>query len=171
MIHQSHCGPNLVLKKEWKQASCGKVLAAAPVRGYGREENAVGIVWWTGWLTTVGDLGSRGFFGAQRPLKPNLGQMFIELCCVPGHEANSPPRPPIGRGFPVNQFTLPSPSKWGFPGGSYDKDCLQCRRPRFDPWFRKIPWRREWQPTLVFLPGKSHGQRNTVVFSPLPILE
>ena len=34
--------------------------------------------------------------------------------------------------------------------------CLQCRRPGFDPWDRKIPWRRIWQPTPVFLPGKSH---------------
>ena len=32
-------------------------------------------------------------------------------------------------------------------------------RCEFDPWFRKIPWRRKWQPTLVFLPGKPHGQR------------
>ena len=31
----------------------------------------------------------------------------------------------------------------------------QCRRHRFDPWVRKSPWRRKWQPTLVFLPGKS----------------
>ena len=30
--------------------------------------------------------------------------------------------------------------------------CLQSRRPGFDPWVRKISWRREWQPTLVFLP-------------------
>ena len=36
-------------------------------------------------------------------------------------------------------------------------DCLQFRRPGFDPWIRKIPWRRKWQPTSVFLPGKSHG--------------
>ena len=33
----------------------------------------------------------------------------------------------------------------------------QCRRPGFDPWVGKISWRRIWQPTLVFLPGKSHG--------------
>ena len=33
----------------------------------------------------------------------------------------------------------------------------QCRRPEFDPWIRKIPWRREWQPTPVFLPEESHG--------------
>ena len=30
----------------------------------------------------------------------------------------------------------------------------------FDPWVRKIPWRRAWQPTPVFLPGESHGQRS-----------
>jgi len=35
----------------------------------------------------------------------------------------------------------------------------------FDPWVRKIPWRREWQPTPVFLPGKSHGQRSLVGYS------
>ena len=33
---------------------------------------------------------------------------------------------------------------------------------RFDPWVKKIPWRREWQPTLVFLPGEFHGQRSLV---------
>ena len=35
----------------------------------------------------------------------------------------------------------------------------QCRRHGFDPWVRKVTWRRKWQPTPVFLPGKSHGQR------------
>jgi len=32
--------------------------------------------------------------------------------------------------------------------------CLQCRRPGFNLWVGKIPWRREWQPTAVFLPGE-----------------
>ena len=36
----------------------------------------------------------------------------------------------------------------------------------FDPWIRKIPWRRKWQPTPIFLPGKSHGQRSLVGYSP-----
>ena len=36
-----------------------------------------------------------------------------------------------------------------------ERICLQCRRPRFDPWVGKIPWRRAWQPTPVFLPGES----------------
>ena len=35
-----------------------------------------------------------------------------------------------------------------------------------DPWSRKTPWRRKWQPTPVFLPGKSHGQWNLVGSSP-----
>ena len=43
---------------------------------------------------------------------------------------------------------------------------MQCGRPGFNPWVGKIPWRRRWQPTPVFLPGKSHGQRNLVVYSP-----
>ena len=47
----------------------------------------------------------------------------------------------------------------GFPGGSDIKECLQCWRPRFDPWVGKIPWRREWLPTAVFLPGEFFGQR------------
>ena len=40
------------------------------------------------------------------------------------------------------------------------KNLLQCRRPGFDPWFGKIPGRRGWQPTPVFWPGESHGQRS-----------
>ena len=35
-----------------------------------------------------------------------------------------------------------------------------------NPWVRKISWRRKWQPTPVFLPGKSHGWRNLVGYSP-----
>ena len=42
----------------------------------------------------------------------------------------------------------------------------QGRRCRWDPWVRKIPWRRKWQPTPVFLPGKSHGQRSVACCSP-----
>ena len=46
------------------------------------------------------------------------------------------------------------------------KICLQCGRPRLNPWVRKIPWRREWQPTSVFLPGESHGWRSLEGYSP-----
>ena len=60
-----------------------------------------------------------------------------------------------------------------FPGGSVSKestcsagDCLQSRRPRFNPCIRKTPWRRKWQPTPVFLPGESHGERSLAGYSP-----
>ena len=43
--------------------------------------------------------------------------------------------------------------------------CRRRKRHRFDPWVRKIPWRRKWQPTVVFLPGKSHGQRSLAGYS------
>ena len=45
----------------------------------------------------------------------------------------------------------------------------QCRRHKrygFDSWVGKIPWRRKWQPTQLFLPGESHGQRSLVGHSP-----
>ena len=42
----------------------------------------------------------------------------------------------------------------------------ETKRCGFDPWVRKIPWRRKWQPTLVFLPGKPHGQRGLQGYSP-----
>ena len=38
--------------------------------------------------------------------------------------------------------------------------CKRGKRPGFDPWVGEIPWRRAWQPTPVFLPGESHGQRS-----------
>ena len=56
----------------------------------------------------------------------------------------------------------------GFPGGVSGKEpacqCKRCKRCGFDPWVGKIPWRREWQPITVFLPGESHGQRSLVVY-------
>ena len=59
----------------------------------------------------------------------------------------------------------------GFPGGAIGKEpACQCRRYTacgFNPWVRKIPWRRTWQPIPVFLPGESHGQRSLEGYSPL----
>ena len=53
--------------------------------------------------------------------------------------------------------------KGGLPDGSDSKvSCLQGGRPGFDPWVRKISWRKKWRPTPVFLPGKSHGWRSLV---------
>ena len=56
--------------------------------------------------------------------------------------------------------------KWGFLGGSVVKNPLANRRHGLNSWVRKICWRRAWQPTLVFLPEKFHGQRSLVGCSP-----
>ena len=56
----------------------------------------------------------------------------------------------------------------GFPGGTNGKEsaCECIKRCRFDPWFRKIPWRRKWHSTPVCLPEESHGQRSLAGYSP-----
>ena len=51
---------------------------------------------------------------------------------------------------------------------SHKESTCQCRRHKrrwFDPWVGKTHWRRRWQPTPVFLPGESHGQRSAVSYS------
>ena len=64
--------------------------------------------------------------------------------------------------FLVIPFQLP---RW-LSGKESVCQCSRHRRPRFNPWVKKIPWRRKWQPTPVFLPGKFHGQRSLVGYSP-----
>ena len=46
------------------------------------------------------------------------------------------------------------------------KNLPAMQETRFDLWVRKIPWRRGWLPTPVFLPGEFHGQRSLVGYSP-----
>ena len=59
----------------------------------------------------------------------------------------------------------------GFPVGSVVKNLpglqiVECRRPSVRLWVRKVPRRREWQPTPVFLPGEFHGQSSLMGYSP-----
>ena len=74
-------------------------------------------------------------------------------------------------------FLLPGRQVWGliliqvgFPAGASGKElscqCRTCKRLRFDLWVGKIPWRRAWQPTLVFLPGESCRQTSLVSYGP-----
>ena len=57
-----------------------------------------------------------------------------------------------------------------FPDGASGKEsacqCRRCKRCRFDPWVGKIPWKTAWQPTPVFLPGESRGQKSLAGYSP-----
>ena len=55
----------------------------------------------------------------------------------------------------------PKKIKW-LSGKQSDCRCRSHRRHGFHPWAGKIPWRRKWQPTPVFLTGESHGQRRLV---------
>ena len=48
----------------------------------------------------------------------------------------------------------------------WERACLQRGRPGFDLWVGKMPWRRKWQPTPVFLPGEFHGWRSLVGYGP-----
>ena len=68
------------------------------------------------------------------------------------------------KGFRTMAFLL------GFPGGTSGKEpdcqCRRCKRLSFSPCLGKIPQRRVWQPTPVFLPRESHGQRSLMGYSP-----
>ena len=58
---------------------------------------------------------------------------------------------------------------WGFPGGTSGKEpacqCRRCKRHQFDPWAWKIPWKRAWQFTPVFLPEEFYEQRSLAGYS------
>ena len=58
-----------------------------------------------------------------------------------------------------------------FLGGSVVKNLPAVQELQFDSWIRKIPWRREWQPTPIFLPGESHEQRSLAGYSPQGCIE
>ena len=66
--------------------------------------------------------------------------------------------------FTKTHLRLPSTP---FPGGRVVKNsACQCRRCGFHPWVGKISWRKKWQPSPVFLLGKSHGQRSPGGYRP-----
>ena len=62
-----------------------------------------------------------------------------------------------------NQLILVIGIPWWLSG---KESACQYRRCGFNPWVRKIPWRKKWKPTPLFLPGKSHGQMSLVGYSP-----
>ena len=74
------------------------------------------------------------------------GRFLLVCFCLFVFELSRPPRLPDGK-----EFTY---------------QCRRHRRCGFDPWVRKIPWRRNWQPIPVFFPGKPHGPRSLEGYSP-----
>ena len=123
-----------------------------------------------------------------RNTAPRQGARMGPSWC--GRVRPSPTTTPCPSGnAPLSRPCLPAPHSWwdrgamwqvvpaeagfgwswarnrGFPGDSVVKNpptVQSHRRHRFDPWVGKIPWRREWLPTPVLLPGKFHGQRSLV---------
>ena len=75
----------------------------------------------------------------------------------------------------IHMYSRPVPRRRGYKLLIYSSYCTaeepacqyrRCKRCRFDPRVRKIPWRGAWQPTPVFLPGQSHGQRSLAGYGP-----
>ena len=83
-----------------------------------------------------------------------------------GHHQPTPLLETPGHSQPSLGQSLTAELYKGFSGGTSGKEPIcqfkRHKRQWFDPWVGKIPWRRAWQPTLVFLPGESHGQNNLV---------
>ena len=79
--------------------------------------------------------------------------IFLPVILIPAGSSSSPAfhRGTLHRGLPL----------W-LRG---KKKCRSCKKGGFDPWIRKIPWRRAWQPTPVFLSGESHGRRSLAGYS------
>ena len=89
----------------------------------------------------------------------------LQPCVISSCEL--PPEPPGAQDFRGLKYLLHSLlMHQGLPWWlKWYRIFLQCGRPRFNPWVRKIPWRRKWHPTPVFLSKESHGQRSLVNYS------
>ena len=92
----------------------------------------------------------------------------LQLCptlCDP-IDSSPPGFPSLGFSRQEHWSGLP-PNSYGLPRWLSGKESTcHCRIHGFNPWVGKIPWRRKWQPTSVFLPGKFHRQKNLVGYSP-----
>ena len=124
----------------------------------------VGQDWWPNWtelkaclVVTIGEA----------ILLPSSGWRSVMLLNIPQCTQHSP----LQQSHPDQnlnsvEFGKLSIGLKGLPKCLNGKESIcQCRRCRFDPWVKKIPWRRKWQPTPLFLPGISHGQRSLVSYS------
>ena len=88
--------------------------------------------------------------------------MFVNYCCMQSDSVH------IWTETWLFSHTYTSIYKGGFPSSTSGKELAFQRRGKrcgFDPRAGKIPWSRKWQPTTVFLPGESYGQRSLVGYS------
>ena len=93
-------------------------------------------------------------------------QLCLTLCAStdsspPGFSVHGIPQARI-----VEWVACPPPRDLTDPGIKSSSLTSPACNTEFNPWVGKIPWRRKWQPTPVFLPGEFHGQRSLVGYSP-----
>ena len=79
-------------------------------------------------------------------LKKNISLLSLSFCSIPCEDT----------GFSGGSVVKNPPASAGSTGDTGWRVRVRVR----SSWVGKIPWRRKWQPTPVFLPGKSHGQRS-----------
>ena len=100
---------------------------------------------WTGWIDLLAVQGTLKSLLQHHSL--NLWKSFFVFCFLAAVK--------LSRGF-----------LHGISGKEPFCQCRRCKRYGFDPWFGKIPWKRKWYPTAVFLPRKSQRKRSLAVYSP-----
>ena len=91
---------------------------------------------------------------------PPLGQINTRRVQVIGYKFGKSEAGDMLRGAGVGNSGGKGKAFIPSPWLSGKEPARQCRRCKFNPWVERSPWRRKWQPIPVFLPGKSHGQRN-----------
>ena len=112
---------------------------------------------------------SLGFRKHSRTLETTL--CFSQSLVIEGNSLTRPGPVCFLRACPPRSepgIPLPNHDDPGFPGGGGKESTCQSRSPwrhGLGPWMGKIPWRRKWQPTPLFWPGKSHGQRSLAGYS------
>ena len=116
-----------------------------------------GTIWFLciTWPPTI--LVTAGWTGILSPTKAVIWRLAKGLC-----GACRRPLPLEGFLSWIVTELVASVARWH----SGKESTCQGRRLKFDLWVRKIPWRRKWQPALVFLPGESHGQRSLAGYRP-----
>ena len=108
-----------------------------------------------------GDLPNSGI----KPRSPAYAGRCFNLWATKG--TNTIREVPTSRNNHLPKASLPTAITLGLWGWLSSKEfTCKCRRCRFDPWVGKVPWRRKWQPTPIFLSGKCHVQKIPLAYSP-----